>query len=386
MFKLKLRRGFMKTVKILHCADIHIGAAESFLGAAAERRRLETLLTFERIVDLSVSENVDILAVAGDLFDSNFIEPSYFEAVINKIENCAPVKVIFAAGNHDPLNSSSPFLKYKLPENLYILGAYGAPLTFEDLSLRVFGRSFETAFLKGLSAPAVIPDDDYINLCVQHGDLTSDLDSKYNAITKEFIKNSKMDYIALGHIHKRSEIMKLGDAYFAYCGCPEGQGFDELDEKGVYIGEIGKGVCNLKFVPTAKRRHISEKVNVSDYSDISMLADKITEQLKQNYGEDYSENLYKIELSGSCDEPSVFDCEDLLARLSERLYFVKIVNRTHLKIDYKTLANEKSLKGVFVKKMQEKIESADETKADTYKYALDLGLKAFSSEVKFNDD
>ena len=40
----------MKSVKILHCADIHIGAAESFLKNNAESRRIETLLTFEKII------------------------------------------------------------------------------------------------------------------------------------------------------------------------------------------------------------------------------------------------------------------------------------------------------------------------------------------------
>jgi hypothetical protein len=47
----------MSTLKILHCADIHIGAAESFLGNLADSRRYETLLTFERIVDLAVEQS-----------------------------------------------------------------------------------------------------------------------------------------------------------------------------------------------------------------------------------------------------------------------------------------------------------------------------------------
>ena len=48
----------MNTVKILHCADIHIGARESFLGPLAAERRAETLITFERIIDLGVKSSV----------------------------------------------------------------------------------------------------------------------------------------------------------------------------------------------------------------------------------------------------------------------------------------------------------------------------------------
>ena len=51
----------MKTVKILHTADVHIGAQESFLGTFADKRRYETLITFEKIFDLA-----EIFKVFGD--------------------------------------------------------------------------------------------------------------------------------------------------------------------------------------------------------------------------------------------------------------------------------------------------------------------------------
>lgn len=375
----------MNTVKILHCADIHIGAAESFLGAAAESRRYETLLTFERIVDLCISNGVQVLAIAGDLFDSNSVENSFIEAVLDKISNAKDLKVIFAAGNHDPLNPQSPFLKYKLPENLYVLGVNEDVLTLPELKLRVYGRSFETAFLEGKRAPDIIPEDDsLINLMIQHGELKSDLDSKYNAITREFILSSKMDYIALGHVHKRTEIGKLGNTYFAYCGCPEGQGFDELDEKGVFMGAIGKGICNLEFVPTAKRRHIHEKTDISAIDcDIT---DYILKSLQENYGEAYTENLYKIELTGSIAPETEINTADITARLSEKLYFVKVKNSTRAAVKLEELAKEQSLKGIFVKKMLEKMQGADEISRKKYECALNLGLKAFISEVKFDEN
>lgn len=63
----------MKPVKILHCADIHIGAEESFLGMRAQSRRAETLITFEKIINIARENSVDILLIAGDLFNSNNI-------------------------------------------------------------------------------------------------------------------------------------------------------------------------------------------------------------------------------------------------------------------------------------------------------------------------
>ena len=63
----------MNTVKIIHCADIHIGSADTSLGLLAQKRRLETLMTFERIINTAKENAVQIIALAGDLFDSNDI-------------------------------------------------------------------------------------------------------------------------------------------------------------------------------------------------------------------------------------------------------------------------------------------------------------------------
>ncbi len=376
----------MSKVKILHCADIHIGEALSFLGANADARRYETLITFERIIDKAKENGVQLIAIAGDLFDSNRIEQRFIDAVLNKIRAASPIKVVFSAGNHDPLSADSPFLREELPDNLYILGTRDECITFEDINLKVYGRSFESAFLKGEEAFSLEIDDNFINLLVQHGELKSDLNSDYNAITPKFVKNSGMDYIALGHVHKRSEIGRIDNTYFAYCGCPEGQGFDELDQKGVYIGEIGKGKCELEFVSVSKRQHIFEKIDISAFSNALEISSAIISVLKEKYGEEYAQNLYKIELSGSVSEEIEINTDEILSRLSNELYFVKIKNKTEIAVDLETLKDEASLKGMFVKKMLERTKNAPEDEKELYKKALALGLKAFNSEVKYDED
>ena len=84
----------MKLIKILHTADLHIGAAESFLGSDSQKRRFENLLTFEKIIDLGVERKVDIIAISGDLFDSNNIEDRFIDAVFSKISGCK-IPVVF---------------------------------------------------------------------------------------------------------------------------------------------------------------------------------------------------------------------------------------------------------------------------------------------------
>ena len=377
----------MNTVKILHCADIHIGAAESFLGSAAASRRYETLLTFERIIDTAVKEGVRIIAAAGDIFDSNGIEDDFVKSVFEKIASVPEIKVVLAAGNHDPLSADSPFKNRVLPQNLFVLGAKDDCITFEDLRVRVYGKSFDDVYKKGEERFSITPPEDgYVNLMVLHGELRSDLNSNYNSVTSGFIKQSGMDYIALGHVHKRTEPQKIGDTYYAYCGCPEGQGFDETDEKGVYIGEIGKGICELRFVPISKRRHICEKIDITNINSSSEISDVTINQLKEKYGEEYCENLYKIELVGSKADDYNLNMTEILSRVSEKVYYAKIKDRTEILIDTEKLAGEVSLKGLFVKNMLEIINNAPEGERGVLENALKLGLRAFAAEVSYDED
>ncbi len=376
----------MENIKILHTADIHIGAADSFLQGDARQRQFETLLTFERIIDLAKERNTDLVLISGDLFDSNKIESRFVDAVFEKIASASPIKVIFAAGNHDPLSSDSPFVTRQTPENLYVLPAKESVIHFGELNLSVYGKSFESVYLKGRDRFPLATDPTHINIMVQHGELKSDLSSNYNAITPNFIKNSGMDYIALGHVHKRTPIGKIEGTSFAYCGCPEGQGFDELDEKGVYVGEVGKNVCNLEFVAVSKRRHIFEKINIEGLSTGEEIAAHILNVLKEKFGADFGDNLYKLHLVGKIPENEGIYRDEIKSRIENSLYFVKIKDMTEPDFDLNALAEEISLKGIFAKKMLAKIDSADETQKPLLQEALNIGLKAFSREVKYDED
>lgn len=370
----------MNNVKILHTADIHIGATDAFLGANANSRRFETLITFEKIIDIAIENGVQLIAIAGDLFDNDNPETVFVDAVFKKITDCG-IKVVYCAGNHDPLNANSPFVTRTLPQNLHVLGNTDQCFTFEDINVRVYGRSFDSVYLKGEEEFTLeVPNDDYINIMVQHGELKGDLGSDYNSITPKFVKKSGMDYIALGHIHKRTPVGKIDNTSFAYCGCPEGQGFDELDQKGVYMGTVSKGECDLEFIPVSKRKHIHQKIDITDATDISA---HVLNTLSEKF-ENYGDNLYKIELTGEIDPDSELNIAEITARLCEKLYFVKVKDSTEYKIDLELLAKDPSLKGIFVKNMLLKMEQAEDK--EPYKKALKIGLKAFKSEVNYIED
>ncbi len=375
----------MNTVKILHCADVHIGASENFLGTRAESRRAETLITFEKIINLAKENAVDILLIAGDLFNSNNIEKSFIDRVFECLASIPDTRIVYAAGNHDPLNADSPFKKYNLPSNLYVLDTKDCFVEFADINTRVYGKSFKEVYMQGTSQFSLTPKSDFINIMCIHGELRSDLGSDYNSITSEFVTNSGMDYIALGHVHKRTDVAKIGDTYISYCGCPEGQGFDELGDKGVYLGEISKTNCNLQFIPTAKRMHLAESIDVTGLNSSNEISDRIVQTIKQKYPDTYADNLYKIILIGQLDDGIVISLPEISIRLNEMFYFVKLRDKTEIKFDFDALSQENTLKGIFVKNMLNRIQNADDNEVKTLKSALNIGLKAFSGEVSYDE-
>ncbi len=375
----------MNSVKILHCADIHIGAAESSLGVLAESRRAETLITFEKIINLAKETAVDILLIAGDLFNSNNIEKSFIDRVFECFASIPDIKIVYAAGNHDPLNADSPFKKYTLPQNVFVLDTNDCFVEFPHINTRVYGKSFKEVYMQGQPRFSLETDNSFINIMCIHGELRSDLGSDYNSITNEFIENSGMDYIALGHVHKRTDVGKIGNTYLSYCGCPEGQGFDELGEKGVYLGEISKSDRNLQFIPLAKRMHLAEGINISELTTSNEIAEHIINFIKEKYPQNYADNLYKIILTGELDDGVIISLPEITTRLNDVFYFVKLRDKTQIKLDFEAISQENTLKGIFVKNMLNRIKNANEDERPILKEALNIGLKAFNGEVNYNE-
>ena len=375
----------MPSLKFLHTADVHIGAANGYLGHLASRRQRETVATFRRMAQHCHTNSIPLMLIAGDLFDSNKIDTSLVSEVFGIFSEYSSVKFVFAAGNHDPLSSDSPFLNEKLPENVFVLSTENDCIFLEELSAKIYGCSFKSVFegaFEGFNADIT---RDTFNIAVLHGELLNS-SSDYRFIDTEKIEKSGMDYIALGHVHLASPVKKAGNTAYAYSGCPEGQGFDELGEKGAWEIQITDGVLKSKFIPFAVRQHLLCRVDISGAVTTEMVISKVLNHLKENYGEDFSNNLYKIELVGKLPSDFTLQIHSVLAGLSPLLFFVKLKNSTEKEIDYTLIAREHTLRGIFVKKMLNRIETAKGAEVALLKKALVLGLNAFENEVDYDEN
>ncbi|MBQ7045581.1 MAG: metallophosphoesterase [Clostridia bacterium] len=374
----------MSSLKLLHCADLHLGSKISFLGHNADVLQSEQLLCFERIIGLCNTREIDLLIIAGDLFDSPDVSDALLLRVRELLLSLKNTVVAICAGNHDPLSyGASAIERLGCGERVVILNKQNPVVQLDGKNARIYGSSFYGAYLNSTDPFSDFNiDPSYLNIAVIHGDLNAEQGSNYNPVTTAQIERSGFDYVALGHIHARSEILKAGNTFFAYPGCVQGTGFDELGEKGVYIGTISKDRCDFEFQRIANRLFINESIDISECLTNGQIVEKIKSALSKF--ENAANNLYKITLTGGTDQSLSVDPSYIAASLASEYFFIKVIDTSAPAIDLELLAKQNTLKGMFVKRMLDMLNGAEDP--ELVKQALQIGLKAFDGEVKAIDN
>ena len=87
----------------------------------------------------------------------------------------------------------------------------------------------------------------------------------------------------------------------------------------------------------------------------------ILKYLQDKYGGGFDEHYYKITVTGEVPRETFLPWENIRA-LAQQLHYVQIHDDTRIQVDYEELAQENSLKGIFLRRMLDKISGA--TKGD----------------------
>jgi DNA repair protein SbcD/Mre11 len=377
-------------VNILHCADLHLGSDIRTLGEKGDIRRQEIFRTFEAIIDLCRQDAVDFLLIAGDFFDRIHVPAKLVDEVLHLIASIPETVVAIAPGNHDPYSVDSCYHLRAWPSNAVI---FNGPLSFRrypEKGVCLWGGGFDCAYASDLwnaQHSGIDVDPGVLNIAIMHGDLAAQSpQSRYNPIPSEFFAGTGMDYVALGHVHKRTPIVRSGKTFYAYSGCPDGRGFDERGALGVYIGAVGRGYHKLRFQPIASREFREETIEISGFTSNAALADDLLEEMGRRHPDRLDRDLFKIIVTGSLPRSAVIDPQGIAEKLSRSMFYVKIEDATGVAVDYASLADENSLKGIFVRKMLDRLAQRHaEEKALCLQKGLKIGLDAFDGEVKIDE-
>ena len=375
----------MNKIKVLHCADLHFDTPFKELSKeVSDVSKNELLEVFKNIIDLSINENVEVLLIAGDVFDNLTVNKNTLFFISDQIKRIKDIKVFISPGNHDPYNEKSFYSMINWPENVYIFKGDMEFKEVKELNLIVWGAGFRNNYENETLLRKVNVDNDKINIMLLHGEITSaNSKNKYNPIYISDIYESNIDYIALGHRHKFSGILKAGITTYAYSGCPQGRGFDEEGEKGVIVGEVDKGGANLKFFPMYKRKYITREIDITDTNNYDEVVFKVLSQLNN---EEIYQNFYKIILKGEIKEHFNLNEKLLIEKLKDKFYYIKIINNTSIEVNLEELSRDYSVKGKFIAKIFEKLKCASDDEKEILELALKIGIQCLSEdEVNLND-
>lgn len=257
-------------MKILHTADWHLGKKLDQYERTDEHQHFLNWL-----IEKLSSECIDILIIAGDVFDSGSPSNTAFEQYyrfLRQVKNTCCKEVVIIGGNHDSmstLNAPKELLKYF---NIHIIG--GVPEEFIEQIIPIKNSAGQVELV--ICAVPFLRDRD-LRLSIS-GETVSERESRlkrgicehYNRFKQHIIQYKldgvpviatghlfaagsstsesekeihvgnlgqvcgdqfpvEFDYIALGHIHRPQVVNKMN--HIRYSGSPVPLSFSETDDK-----------------------------------------------------------------------------------------------------------------------------------------------------------
>ena len=359
-------------MKFVHIADMHFDSPFVNLsdkGELGDLRRLEQRKIFKKVIEYIKENDIKYLFISGDLYEQKYIKKSTIEYINKLFKEIPETRIFIAPGNHDPFIKNSYYNQFDWNENVEIFNSSIKKIETDEAD--IYGYGFDDYYCTDCGIENVtIENKERTNILVVHGtiDGASVEDKQYNSMSKNMLKQKGFDYIAMGHIHK-PDYNTEEEQRIVYPSSPISLGFDELGEHGMIVGEIEKGKIDLKFIPLDEEKFVEIELDITEINSKEDLIEKINDL-------EIAENEYvKIILIGNRNfEINTYEIIKLIT--NDRI--IKIKNKTKIAYDLEKMSNNNTLKGLFVKKMLEKLnnESIKEEERKIIENAIEIGLDA----------
>jgi exonuclease SbcD len=277
-----------RMLRIIHTADVHLGARHDDLGEQAAAQRERQFAAFARAVDTALVEKVDLFLIAGDLFDSNVQPRRSVERVAAELRRLvdARIRTVLIPGTHDVYDRASIYRAYDLPklagsaaddDYVTVLRPDLPYVHLAAIDAIVHGPVFATkrapySPLRGFKANV-----DGIaatwRIGMVHGSIAipGKTDRDEVVITTDEIAATDLDYLALGHWHS-AQTGKAGTVTYAYAGAPEAVALDQ--------DRAGK-VLLVELASDATRRSVKvdeRSVGATKFEKLELDASGVTSQ------------------------------------------------------------------------------------------------------------
>ena len=224
-------------MKILHTADIHIREYDDVRWQA-----------LEAVVALAKTNAVEVLAISGDLFDSD-ADAHQLRPKIRAVFDGLPCRVLIIPGNHDAAAYSEGVF---LGDSVTVIRDLLSPVDVGDITFWgfPFAELRDDEILDLLSAAGEKADPDRSHVLLFHGELYDIIGGwtqygeegrqRYMPVKLSYFQRLPFQYVLAGHFHSNFAVYEIQkDQYFVYSGSPVSVTRRETGVRSVNLFEIG---------------------------------------------------------------------------------------------------------------------------------------------------
>ena len=354
-------------MRMIHCADLHLDSAMTthLDRDKANERKQELLNAFIKMVEFAAANRVEVILIAGDMFDTKDVQRTTKNTVIYQIQKHPEIRFYYLKGNHDGDNFIDELIE--IPDNLYLFDDQWKSYK-EGKNIRIYGveqTGYNPYIYQEFQA-----NKNEINIVMLHGQDTETGGDSPEDINIRALENKGIDYLALGHIHTYREGQLDGRGRYCYPGCLCGRGFDECGPHGFVCINIDeeRHIVQSKFLPIDSRNLYQVYVDVTGCNTTIEMIDLISEKLRA-----YSPaSLIKIVLTGNLDVECEKNLEYIQKTFESEFYYVTVSDKTALSVDIDKFAMDISLRGEFVRQVRQREDLSDEDKSIVIRYGLQI--------------
>ncbi len=300
-------------IRLLHFADAHIdlarhGRRDSQSGLPL--RVLDFLNSLDTIVDAAISEKADLVIFAGDAYRDRQPAPTYQREWGKRIQRLSSnnILTLMVIGNHDispalgRAHTLQEFETLQVPNTLVIdrpvllkpADLNGLPLQVIGIpwlnrsglvsSLADGGADAETVdsqledtltriieeLLDGLDPSLPVVLTSHVSVQGAHyGNERSVMLGRDLVLSPSLVRDERLDYVALGHIHRAQDLNEGGHHPVIYPGSIERVDFGEVQDRKTYvIAEIERNNTQIRQVDLPGRRFIDRMIEITSEADV----------------------------------------------------------------------------------------------------------------------
>ena len=365
-------------------SDVHLDTSFSgsgFPSRLGDRKREAIRGTFRRILEDARSWGADFVLIAGDLFELERVTPDTFEFLRQQFESLGGIRVFISPGNHDPYAPGSPYREESWPANVHIFDREEfRPIELPELGVRVTGFGFtRTQMDERLFQRLPVLPTELFNIVLTHASDVSRVPagkSKHGPFTVDEVAGKNIQYCALGHYHQQHRVPNpVDETQVWYSGIPEGRGWDEEGSCGYLAGEIEDGRVRVEGRFCSQYNLNTLTVNCDTFSTREQVLDAILEQRSILFN---SKTILRVQLAGALDPRLDLSLTELEERLAGEVLYIRWEDQTHPALDFDSIALEKTLRGRFVRILNERIAEAAENERAMLERARLYGVQALS--------